>query len=99
MPLEETQIMYQRQLEDLPHCGIKAQTQDNQVKEEEQLNQEVLARRQDKHADDKQTEMLVQAKEDLKWQIRGGQLYIGQTQLNPKILEYLLMALRPVMPL
>jgi hypothetical protein len=31
--------------------------------------------------------------------IRGGQLYVGQTQLNPKILEHPLMALRPVMPL
>jgi hypothetical protein len=31
--------------------------------------------------------------------IRGGQLYVGWTRLNPKILEYLLMALRPVMPL
>jgi hypothetical protein len=31
--------------------------------------------------------------------IKGGQLYVGQTRLNPKILENPLMALRPVMPL
>jgi hypothetical protein len=31
--------------------------------------------------------------------IRGGQLYVGWTRLNPKILEHPLMALRPVMPL
>ena len=29
--------------------------------------------------------------------ISGGQLYVGRTRLNPKILEHLLMALRPVM--
>jgi hypothetical protein len=31
--------------------------------------------------------------------IRGGKLYVGRTQLNPKILEHPLMALRPVMSL
>jgi hypothetical protein len=31
--------------------------------------------------------------------IRGGQLYVGRTRLNPKILEHPLMALRLVMPL
>jgi hypothetical protein len=31
--------------------------------------------------------------------IRGGQLYVGRTRLNPKILEHPLVALRPVMPL
>jgi hypothetical protein len=31
--------------------------------------------------------------------IRRGQLYVGRTRLNPKILEHPLMALRPVMPL
>jgi hypothetical protein len=30
---------------------------------------------------------------------RGGQLYVGRTRLNSKILEHPLMALRPVMPL
>jgi hypothetical protein len=31
--------------------------------------------------------------------IRGDQIYVGGTRLNPKILKYPLMALRPVMPL
>jgi hypothetical protein len=31
--------------------------------------------------------------------IRGDQIYVGRTQLNPKILQHPLMALRPVMPL
>jgi hypothetical protein len=31
--------------------------------------------------------------------IKGNQLYVGQTCLNPKILEHPLMALRLVMPL
>ena len=31
--------------------------------------------------------------------IKGNQLYIGWTCLNPSILELLVMALRPVMPL
>jgi hypothetical protein len=31
--------------------------------------------------------------------IRGDQIYVGRTRLNPKILQHPLMALRPVMPL
>jgi hypothetical protein len=31
--------------------------------------------------------------------IRGDQIYVGRTQLNPKILQHPLMALRPVLPL
>jgi hypothetical protein len=31
--------------------------------------------------------------------IRGDQIYVGRTHLNPKILQHPLMALRPVMPL
>jgi hypothetical protein len=31
--------------------------------------------------------------------IRGDQIYVERTRLNPKILQHLLMALRPVMPL
>jgi hypothetical protein len=56
-------------LEDPPHHGIKVQTQDNEAEEEEQLDEEVLARRQGEHVDDKRTEMPVLAKDDREWRL------------------------------
>ena len=46
------------------HPGINAQMHDIQAKEEEQLDKEVLARKQSKYIDDKRMEMQVQAKDD-----------------------------------
>ena len=40
---------------------------DNQVEEKEQLDREVLACKQSAHTDDKQMEMLLQAKDNLEW--------------------------------
>jgi hypothetical protein len=50
---------------------------DNQVEEDEQLDGDVLARRQGEHAGDKRTEMPVQAKDDLEW--RSGEDNVRRT--------------------
>jgi hypothetical protein len=62
-------------------------------------------RRQEKRAEDRKTRRR-QANADAgpserrpKVKIRGDQIYVGRTRLNPKILQHPLMALRPVMPL
>jgi hypothetical protein len=59
----------------------------------------VQARRLGEHAEDKRTQMLVPVERRPRVMIRGDQIYVGRTRLNPKILQHPLMALRPVMPL